>query len=189
MVIGLMAWVFSLFTTGQSSITVEVLAVAVMTDAHPPKDPEAEYQGAFYRCPDGRPAVPTLAFKNAAVDAATQVSGLTKTYLRGVFHTVGELVAIEGTPQMREDMVRVGMGTADIRYRPEFPEWAVRLRVRFNIAAISLEQLIHLFNCAGFAVGVCEWRPQRDGAYGMFHVAGVEEVDDSSSLNGQGSAG
>lgn len=141
-----------------------------------PKNPEAECEAATYRCANGAPGLPTIAFKAAAVDAATQVSGLTKTFLRGAFHTVGELVEIEGTPRMREDMVRVGMGTADLRYRPEFEEWAVTLPVRYNTRSITLEQLMHLFNQAGFSVGVGEWRPAKDGTYGMFSVASVVEV-------------
>lgn len=135
-----------------------------------PKDPQADYEGAFYRLPNGAPGFPTIGFKAAAVSAARQVEGLTMTFLRGAFHTVGELVEIEGEPQMREDMVRVGMGTADLRYRPEFAEWAVNLKVRLNTRSITLEQLIHLFNQAGFSVGVGEWRPEKDGRNGMFHV-------------------
>jgi len=77
---------------------------------------------------------------------------------------------------MREDTVRVGMGTADLRYRPEFKEWAVNLIIRLNTRSMTLEQLIHLFNQAGFSVGVGEWRPEKDGRNGMFHVAGVQEV-------------
>lgn len=141
-----------------------------------PKDPAAEYEAAFYRTQDGRPAVPTIAFKAAAVNAATQVSGLTKTFLRGAFHTIGELVPVEGEPRMREDMVRIAMGTADLRYRPEFPSWGVTLPVRFNTRSVTLEQIIHLFNQAGFSVGVGEWRPEKDGSYGMFHVESAEEV-------------
>lgn len=139
-----------------------------------PKDPHADYEGAFYRLPDGRPGFPTIAFKAAAVNAARQVEGLTMTFLRGAFHTVGELVAIEGTPRMREDTVRVGMGTADLRYRPEFTEWAVDLAIRLNTRALTLDQLTHLFNQAGFSVGVGEWRPEKDGRNGMFHVSGVK---------------
>lgn len=141
-----------------------------------PKNPEQDYEEAFYRLPDGTAAFPTIAFKAAAVNAATQVSGLTKTFLRGAFHTVGELVAVQGAPRMREDMVRIAMGTADIRYRPEFPSWAVTLPVRFNTRSVTLEQIIHLFNQAGFSVGVGEWRPEKDGSYGMFHVDSAEEV-------------
>jgi len=140
------------------------------------KNPREDYEAAFYYTEDGAYGFPSVAFKSAAVDAATQVSGLTKTFLRGAFHTVGEMVAIDGEPRMREDMVRVGMGTADIRYRPEFPTWAATVEVRYSTTAITLEQLVHLFNAAGFSCGIGEWRPQRDGSYGMFHVESLEEV-------------
>lgn len=141
-----------------------------------PKDPQRDYEEAFYRLPDGRPGFPSIAFKAATVSAARQVEGLTMTFLRGAFHIAGELVPIEGEPRMREDTVRVGMGTADLRYRPEFPKWAAVLPVRLNARAMTLEQLIHLINQAGFSVGVGEWRPEKDGAWGMFHVESVQEV-------------
>lgn len=141
-----------------------------------PKNPEADYQGAFHRLPDGTPGFPTIGFKSAAVSAARQIDGLTMTFLRGAFHTIGELVAIEGVPRMREDMVKIGMDIADIRYRPEFTEWAVNLTIRANARALTLEQMIHLFNQAGFSVGVGEWRPEKRGRNGMFHVEGVQEV-------------
>lgn len=141
-----------------------------------PKNPDQDYEEAFYRTEDGKPAFPTIAFKAAAVNASRQVEGLKMTFLRGAFHTVGELVEIEGTPRRREDMVRIAMGTADIRYRPEFPVWAVNLQVRLNTRSMTLEQLMHLFNQAGFSAGVGEWRPERDGQYGMFHVEGVQEL-------------
>lgn len=141
-----------------------------------PKNPQQDYEEAFYRTDDGKPAFPTIAFKAAAVNASRQVDGLKMTFLRGAFHTVGELVEIEGVPEMREDMVRIAMGTADIRYRPEFPEWACNLVVRVNSRAMTVEQVIHLFNQAGFSSGVGEWRPERDGQYGMFHVEGVTQL-------------
>ena len=71
---------------------------------------------------------------------------------------------------MREDMVRVSM-TSDIRYRGEFRQWAVDLPLRFNAAALSLEQIVALFHVAGFSVGVGEWRPEKNGQYGTFEVA------------------
>jgi len=136
------------------------------------KSPEKDYEEAFYRLPDGSPGFPTIAFKAAAVAAGGRFSdGLKMTELRGAFHIEGELVPITGEPNMREDMVRVGMGTADIRYRPEFKEWRVTLPVRYNADAVSLEQIVNLFSIAGFGVGVGEWRPEKDGPYGMFHVA------------------
>lgn len=144
-----------------------------------PKNPTAEYESAFYRMPDGKPAMRTIAFKAAVVDAATQLTGVTKVFLRGAFHVMGELVEIQGDdPIMREDMVRVGMGTADIRYRPEFTNWYVDLVVRYNAKTLTLSQIVQLFNQAGFSTGIGEWRPQKDGSNGLFSVKTISSAMD-----------
>lgn len=114
---------------------------------------------------------PVIAFKAAAVDGGYQSGALDKkTTARGAFQIVGDMAVIEGTPEMREDMVRIGMGTADLRYRGEFKTWATTLHIRYNARAMSIEQIINLFNIGGFACGVGEWRPSKDGAFGTFHV-------------------
>ena len=135
------------------------------------KDPEACYLGSLYKMDDGRYGFPARAFKAAAVDACSHVQGITKVLARGAFHVVGDLVLIDGAPRMRQDMVRVGMGTADIRFRGEFPEWSCELLVRYNKNVISTNQIINLFNVAGFAIGVGEFRPEKNGSWGMFHVS------------------
>jgi len=135
------------------------------------KDPQKDFEGSMYKYPGGGYGFPTIAFKAAAVDACTHIADLTKVAARGTFHIGGELVKIEGKPTPREDMVRVGMGKADLRYRGEFKEWRTTFSLRFNANMLSPEQILNLFNTAGFAVGVGEWRPQRDGEHGMFHVA------------------
>ena len=114
---------------------------------------------------------PSVAFKASAV-AAGYRSGVTKNLVSmyGAFHIDGEFVEINGTPEMREDMVRVGMGVADIRYRGEFKEWNATFQVKYNASAISLEQLVNLFNLGGFACGLGEWRPEKGGAFGMYHI-------------------
>jgi hypothetical protein len=134
------------------------------------KDPEADYLDSLYQHPDGGFGFPAVAFKNAAVDACSSVAGVTKVQARGAFHIVGDMVKIDGEPSPREDMVRIGLGTADIRYRGEFREWCATITLRYNTNVLSAEQIANLFNTAGFAVGVGEWRPQRDGSFGMFHV-------------------
>jgi hypothetical protein len=133
------------------------------------KDPEQAYRDALYTLPDGSYGFPAVAFKAAAVRAGTYCD-MKMTFLRGAFHVEGELVQIEGEPQPREDMVRVGQGTADIRYRPEFPTWHTSVSIVYNSRAITVEQIVNLFNIAGFAVGIGEWRPERDGQYGRFEV-------------------
>lgn len=116
------------------------------------------------------------AFKGAAVDACSFTGKeITKVQARGTFHLIDDtgegLTAIQGTPKMRRDTVRVGMGSADMRYRGAFPTgWQTTLTIRYNRNAISPDQIIQLFNLAGFHIGVGDWRPQKDGSYGMFEV-------------------
>lgn len=157
------------------------------------KDPVADYKATMYKLSDGGHGFPSVAFKAAAVTAGTSISGLTKIQARQAFHVLGEDADIEGAfegaksrtnlirilgcePQMREDMVRIGMMKPDIRYRAEYPNWFARLLVRYNSNVLSESQILNLINTSGFAVGVGEWRPEKDGNYGMFHVATEEEL-------------
>lgn len=130
--------------------------------------PEDPTQDDIDRASFGFPAV---GFKSAAVGACRFSDAIKMTEARGAFHVVGEFAVIEGTPTMREDMVRLGGTTADIRYRGEFKTWATTVTVTYNKAVLSLEQIANLFNLAGFGVGIGEWRPEKDGSYGRFHVA------------------
>jgi hypothetical protein len=140
------------------------------------KSPETDFLDSLYPYPGGGWGFPTIAFKAAAVDACSHVDGITKVEARGAFHIGGELVKLEGEPRLREDMVRIGMGTADIRFRGEFNPWRTTLLIRHNAGVLSAEQITHLFTIAGFAIGVGEWRPQKDGMYGLFHVKSTGDV-------------
>jgi hypothetical protein len=142
------------------------------------KSPEQDYEDSFYRLLTGGYGFPAVAFKSAMVGACRFVEGVKMTELRGALHIVGELVPIEGEPNPREDMVRVGMGTADIRYRPEFKEWKATLPIQFNASIISPEMIVNLLTLAGFGVGVGEWRPERNGQYGRFHVQTEEHQNE-----------
>jgi hypothetical protein len=158
------------------------------------KDPIEDFLNSLYRTDDGHFGIPAVGVKNAMVTACTSISGVTKVAARQAFRVIGErgtstgafcdimsptdLVRI-GTPEpprMREDSVRVGMGTADLRYRAEFFPWCMKIRVEHNRNVMSPEQIINLLNTAGFAVGLCEWRMEKDGQYGGFAVANAAEA-------------
>lgn len=139
------------------------------------KDPQADFEASLYKLPDGGFGFPAIGFKAAAVSACRFSDGVKMTSARGAFHIDAEFVKIEGTPTPRQDMVRVGMGVADIRFRGEFKQWRASFIVSYNSAALSPEQIVNLFNLAGFGVGIGEWRPERDGQSGRFHVATTEE--------------
>lgn len=84
----------------------------------------------------------------------------------------GDLAEIKGSiPQMREDMVRVGMGTADIRYRPVFESWYMDLQLEYNANSnVTLEQILNIIEAGGYGVGIGEWRPEKDGRFGTYHI-------------------
>lgn len=133
------------------------------------KDPQKDYEDSIYYTADGKFGFPAIGFKAAIVRAGTY-SGMPMTFLRGALHINGEFVEIHGLPTMREDMVRVGMGTADIRYRAEFKQWSAVLHIRYNAGVISEEQIANLVLTAGFSVGVGEWRPEKDGQFGTWDI-------------------
>ena len=120
---------------------------------------------------------PVTAFKQAAISAAYRMGwAKDKVSLRGAFFIDGDengMIEIHSdAPKMREDMVKVGMGTADIRYRGEFDNWSADLTVSFNVNGnYSLENIVNIINAGGYICGVGEWRPEKDGQYGMFHIA------------------
>jgi len=138
------------------------------------KNPQLQYEESLYRTEDGY-GFPSVGFKAAVVRAGTY-SDMKMTFLRGAFHVTGELVRIVGEPSMREDMVRLQGKVADIRYRGEFKEWSAVVPVQLNTSVLSIEQLANLFVIAGFAVGVGEWRPEKNGQYGRFEVSGIEAM-------------
>ena len=119
---------------------------------------------------------PVTAFKQAAISAAYRLGwSKDKMSLRGVFFIDTDengMVEIKSdVPEMREDMVKIGMGTADIRYRGEFKNWYADLTISYNVNGnYDLNSIINIINAGGYVCGVGEWRPERDGQNGMFHI-------------------
>ncbi len=137
------------------------------------RKPEEEFNQARYivdkkKKIDGFPA---SGFKKAAVRAGTYMD-MKMVFLRGAFHVIGDMIPIicKKGAIMRTDTVRIGMGVCDVRYRPEYQNWSCQIPVQYNANVISAEQIVNIFNVAGFAVGLGDWRPEKDGQFGMFEV-------------------
>jgi hypothetical protein len=142
----------------------------------PPKDPEAEFERSMYRFPDGGHGFPAVGFKAAMVDSARVFEGVKMTELRACIQVIGEgseqLVRIESAdPRMREDAVRLGGSSADLRYRAEYTDWKAVLTVNFVPSMLSPESVYALVDAAGLG-GIGEWRPSKakTGIYGTFQV-------------------
>ena len=141
---------------------------------------EKECEIAFNKAIDkgAKFGFPITAFKQAAISAAYRMGWVKNQMgLRGAFFIESDwrdMIEIKSdTPVMREDMVKIGMGTADLRYRGEFRNWSATFKVKYNAnnADFSLENIINIINAGGTVCGVGEWRPERDGQNGMYHIA------------------
>lgn len=148
------------------------------------RDPEADFLGSMYVVPGredmedftpGKYYFPGIAFKAAAIGACRFLDDkqLNMTRSRGLFFVDNDPILDFTAVAMRTDSVRNASGVADLRYRAEYQGWSVNLDVSFNSRAVTLEQILNLFNVGGFSVGVGEWRPEKDGESGRFQVAEV----------------
>lgn len=137
-------------------------------------DPQAEYEAASYKLSDGSPAIPAIQIKKAMTMAAHKDLGFERSLLRrGLFIRADEgfLCKLNTTgSKMREDVVRVGMGGTDLRYRPEYGTWSVDLTIDFDAELLKPDDIVNLLERAGFGVGLGEWRPEKDGEFGRFEV-------------------
>lgn len=148
----------------------------------PPKDPVADYNGSRYIIDKDRDGVPAAGIKAAIVGACSQFDKrLTKVLMKQVIFVHGEttemLVPIIGKPEMREDMVRVGQGTSDIRYRAQYWPWSMNVTIEFKPRIVTAETVLALLDAAGDG-GICEWRPSApksmSGNFGRFVVSDNE---------------
>lgn len=157
------------------------------------KDPKQDWLDSMYRFDGADRSVttplnshgePVMAFKAATVKGGARAFGksVKMTELRQslVFLPDGmgddglqlTRLMIDSEPSMREDMVRVGMGTADIRYRAEYRDWSALLRIEYVPSVIDLSSVVALVD-AGGTNGVGEWRPEKSGSFGTYEVVGA----------------
>lgn len=140
------------------------------------RDKNQEYREALYMMGKTKTGIPAAGLKHAAVNACTFVGDMKKTHARGAFHVLEEengLVSIKGKHVLDERMVRIGnfgSKVATPRYRPRYDKWEITFKVVYNDRMITPEQLLNLYENAGFAIGLCEHRPEKNGNLGMFKV-------------------
>lgn len=159
------------------------------------RDPESDYQSSLYQIGDKVYGFPVTAFKAAITSGAHKDKGLARTAVRAGLWLDATMTrvapALAGAvcdlpllriwgsdPEMREDMVRVGAGlnkTASLAYRAQFTTWAVKLTGRFDKSAITIEALADLMQTAGTSFGIGDWRNEKNGVFGAFHMADETE--------------
>jgi hypothetical protein len=130
---------------------------------------------------------PTIAFKKAAITACYSAGFIKSTTLmRRLVHInavhgahVGSsqelaIIDIEEPPELSEDVVKVGPfnnRVPDLRYRPSFRKWSVELEISlYKTGMFTMEDVINAIDMGGFMNGVGEWRTEKDGEFGNYHV-------------------
>ena len=148
------------------------------------RDPDADYQAAFYRTADGY-GFPAVGFKACTVSAArfygkdVRMTDLRQfLFFKGVLSPADPqpLVPIVGEPHMREDVVKLGISGTDLRYRPEFTEWSAVLDVTYIVSSLTRDSVLSLIDAGGMGVGIGEWRPEKKGDFGTFQIDLSREV-------------
>jgi len=143
---------------------------------HEIRNPKEEYEAAKHIAVAGWEGYPAAGFKAAMIRGAKMIGMVMKDTQTAFFiHADCEqtqLVKIIGKSKMRDDMVRVGIGASDIRYRPEYTEWSAKLTVEFNAGILSIDQIHQLVKAAGYGCGIGEMRPEKGKFnYGRFKLA------------------
>lgn len=142
-------------------------------------EPEEKTTEAFEKAMENgaRFGFPATGFKQCAIMGAYRLGADIKTTVaKAAIIIPCEYIEIKGKAvTMREDMVKVGgiSKVADIRYRAQIEDWEADIPVKFCSSVMSLEQVVNLFNMGGFACGVGEWRNEKNGIFGAFHVEAV----------------
>lgn len=161
------------------------------------RNPQEDFINCLYDMGNGDYGFPVTGVKKCIMSAAHKDRGIARTDVMGGLWLNAEmvrtrpalagaicdmpLVRIHGSqPEMREDMVRIGAGlskTANLAYRAQFTVWALKITGRFDPATITAEALAFLTNRAGTSSGIGEWRNERHGVFGAFHLADADEEE------------
>ena len=143
----------------------------------PPRDYEADFQGARHISDEGWDGISAPAFRRALIDACRTV-GLTMTTTKmSIFVIADGIDKEDGTPLVRilskkppikhEALVRNDNGGADIRIRPMWKEWNANVTLQFDADMITPKSVVNLLDRAGKQVGVGEGRPFSKDSTGM----------------------
>lgn len=133
-----------------------------------PRDFESDFKEAMHVSTEGWVGIPASAFRNACIDVCRMV-GYKMTYAKmSIFVEHDGFDAVNGAPLVRlqakapektEEAVRNANGVVDIRVRPMWRDWRVKIRVKFDADQFSANDVINLFDRAGQQVGIGEGRP------------------------------
>lgn len=139
------------------------------------RDFDDDFKQAQHVSTDGWVGIPAGAFRSAMISACRLVNfKMTLAKLSVFIEADGidkvdgvPLVKIEGKPEKNIMAVRNQTGVADIRCRPMWRKWSVKLRVRYDEDQFSLTDISNLLARVGAQVGIGEGRPDSRESAGL----------------------
>ena len=170
--------------------------VKATTPGREKRDPQADFVSSLYEMRDGVFGFPVTGVKNCLLAAAHKDKGIARSAVMASLFLEAEMVRVmpalagaicdlglvriwAGEPEMREDMVKIGSGlnkVASLAYRAQFTHWAIKIEARFNPEVLTPEALAFIVQESGLAFGLGEWRNEKKGIFGAFHLAGIKEA-------------
>lgn len=146
---------------------------------------ENDFKEAQHLSREGWVGIPAPAFR-AGMISACRLIGFKMTLAKlSVFIEADGFDADDGTPlvkitkgrpRVHEGYVRNETGVVDIRWRPMWEEWEADVRVRYDSAQFSAQDVINLMARVGLQVGVGEGRPDSKNSagqgWGLFEIVG-----------------
>lgn len=155
---------------------------------------DSKYAKAFYEMPGskypaphpkGKYGVPASGLKKC-VCSAIRTTGITDNTTIGLIGKSFWVLADEAGfcqityKKLVRDVRAVNIGSGvktvpQMRHRPMFHGWQLKVRVKYNRRVLTPEQLVNLFMHAGQYIGLCEMRAEKkQGECGGFVVKGVK---------------
>lgn len=146
------------------------------------RDYDKEAEDARYRSAEGWEGVNAAAFRAGMISACRLVGfKMTLAKLSVFVEADGwdvqdgiPLVRVYGKSETFTAHTRNATGVVDVRSRPMYREWAIKLRVRFDADQFNVQDVYNLIARVGGQVGLCEGRPDSKSSagcgFGTFEV-------------------
>lgn len=154
------------------------------------RDYEKDAEEARYRHPHGWEGVNAAAFR-AGMISACRLVGFKMTLAKlSVFIEADGFDQADGLPLVRiygesvafQAHTRNATGVVDVRSRPQYRDWACKLRVTFDQSQFSASDVLNLISRVGMQVGIGAGRPDSKSSagcgWGTFRLAGSAEEKD-----------
>lgn len=142
------------------------------------RDPQKEFQNSIYRMSetDWSPAFPGIGIRKALIVAAKRMGAGVGTKVAANVFVDDEMIAIlDRLPKKDQATIRMEQGGKSgglaVSNRARFERgWRMRVWVSFNASMFTRNEIVNLFEAAGFGIGIGCRRPELEGTNGRWMV-------------------